>query len=402
MNKKIKYLFLVLCMILSITACAPKSEDLLSQDEKVKSVKVAELKQKTIPINSSYIGTVGAKEMKKYSFKSSGNILEVHVGKGDKVTKGQMLMQLDTQELSYAVDGAKAQYDVALAQYNKAENGATDEDINNAEQNVNKAQLAYTYSNDTYEQTQELYKQGAVSEDVLDKAKLDSEIKSADLDQAKQVEQEIKKGTREEDKQALYNQLKSAEINYESKKSMLNDSALTSDIDGYVADILYKEGELIPAGYIAVIIVSNIQVVNVGLTQKDISKVAVGTQVQISVDEEITSGKIIQIDKIPDAQSLTYNVQIELQGSALYLGQLLKIFIPIEECRGIWISIDSVMIGAEDYVYVIKENLAFRVPINIERTIGSQVMVSGLSEGDMLVLEGSKSLSEGQKVIIQQ
>lgn len=402
MNKKIRYLFLVLCMMLSITACAPKSGDLLSQDEKVKSVKVAELKQKTIPINSSYIGTVGAKEMKKYSFKSSGNILEVHVGKGDKVTKGQMLMQLDTQELSYAVDGAKAQYDVALAQYSKAENGATDEDINNAEQNVNKAQLAYTYSNDTYEQIQELYQQGAVSEDVLDKAKLDSEIKSADLDQAKQVEQEIKKGTREEDKQALYNQLKSAEINYESKKSMLNDSALTSDIDGFVADILYKEGELIPAGYTAVIIVSNIQVVNVGLTQKDISKVAVGTQVQISIDEEITSGKIIQIDKIPDAQSLTYNVQIELQGSNFYLGQIVKVLIPIEECRGIWISIDSVMIGAEDYVYVIKENFSFRVPIKIERTIGSQVMVNGLSEGDMLVLEGSKSLSEGQKVIIQQ
>ncbi|MGB4440225.1 MAG: biotin/lipoyl-binding protein [Sedimentibacter sp.] len=242
MKQNIKYVIIVLCVLFSMTACAPKSDELLSQEE-IKPVKVKEVKEETIPIDMIYMGIVSGKEIKKYSFKSSGKIAEFYVQKGDKVIKDQMLVQLDTQELLYAAEGAKAQYDAALAQYNKASNGATEEDVNKAEQNVNKAQLAYTYSNETYKQTLALYEQGAVSEDTLEKAKLDAEIKSSDLAQAKQVEQEVKKGTREEDKQTLYNQLKSAEINYESKKSMLDDGAILADMDGYIVDVLYKEGE---------------------------------------------------------------------------------------------------------------------------------------------------------------
>lgn len=403
MKQNFKYAIILLSAALSVSACSIKSEELAAQEEKVKPVRVEIVKKVTISEDMDYIGTVDVKEKKKYSFKSSAKISEVYVEKGDKIAKDQVLMELDTQELSYASEAAKAQYNAALAQYNKALNGASNEDVYNAEQNVLKAQLAYDYANESYEQLQKLYEQGAVSKNTLDKAKLEAQVKLSDLEQVKQVEQKVINGSREEDIETLYNQQESAKINYESKASLLKDSVLTSDVDGYVVDILYNKGEMISAGYPVVVVADSNQVVNIGLVQKDMNDVAVGKKIKVEADGISLTGKIIQINQIPDTGSLTYNVQVELDGENLfYLGQIVEVSIPVEESIGIWISIDSIMTENEDYVFVVKDDVAYKTTVEIEKTRGSQVMVSGLKEGDMLVIEGGKSLSGEQQVIVQQ
>ena len=49
--------------------------------------------------------------------------------------------------------------------------------------------------------------------------------------------------------------------------------SLTADVDGYVVDVLCKEGEMQSAGYPVVLIRSENQVVTVGLSDKDVKKI---------------------------------------------------------------------------------------------------------------------------------
>ena len=77
-------------------------------------------------------------------FLSSGRIKTLTVKTGDTVVKGQLLATLDDESALGAITQAKAAYDIALANYQKVQNGATNTTIdvaNNgvktAEQNLN-------------------------------------------------------------------------------------------------------------------------------------------------------------------------------------------------------------------------------------------------------------------------
>ena len=62
--------------------------------------------------------------------------------------------------------------------------------------------------------------------------------------------------------------LNTAKANYDSKVNLVQDASLTADEDGYVVDVLCKEGEMQSAGYPVVLIRSENQVVTVGLSDK--------------------------------------------------------------------------------------------------------------------------------------
>ena len=65
-------------------------------------------------------------------------------------------------------------------------------------------------------------------------------------------------------KEASLNQ---AKIELQSKQIQLNDADLYSDMDGYVVEVLSKEGEIIAAGYPVIVIRAAEQKVSVGLSK---------------------------------------------------------------------------------------------------------------------------------------
>ena len=71
--------------------------------------------------------------------------------------KGDVLVSLEKTDLIYAENLAKSQLEMVLAQYEKASNGATEEDIEQARLNAVKAEDAYKYALDRFDEVKELY-----------------------------------------------------------------------------------------------------------------------------------------------------------------------------------------------------------------------------------------------------
>lgn len=397
MVKRHLAVMLLIVFMISASGCYKSKEEV---EAKVKPVKTVELKETESPVLLKYSGIVSFSRMKKLSFKSGGRIESVEVEEGQYIKTGDTLAVLEDKDLKFALAAAAAQVGAARSMYEKAVNGAAAEDIKNAELNVKKAQDAYDFTNNSFGRIESLYRTGAVSKNDMEKAKLELDIREAELDQAKELLSQVKTGSRSEDKKALARQLDQAKADYDYKASLAADAVMKADVGGYVVEVLYKEGELVPAGYPVVVVRDSGAVVNVGLAEKDCSSVKPGMKANISSGSESVEGTVNTISQVPDSGLGTYVVEIELKDGTLNLGAVVDVDIITGTGKGIWIPLTSMLSDGMDYVFVAKENIAEKREITIEEISGNMARVSGLEQGEQLVIEGMKRLRAGDGVSV--
>jgi RND family efflux transporter MFP subunit len=353
MRRSYGILTLNLMLIVLLTAGCSKPVVNEMPTEKARLVKVQEVKEDALPVRLKYTGITSAGEIKKYGFKVPGRVSEINVVKGNPIHSGQKLAAVSTKELMLGVQAS--------------------------EYNVQKAEKAYLDARDTYLKLEKLFQAGALPQMDLNKAKLDLDVKEASYNQAR--------------------------IDLESKQILLKDATLYSDMEGYVVDVLNKEGEIIAAGYPVLVVRAGDQKVTVGLSQNDVKKVKVGTVVHIELDGLTTKGEVSRIDAVPDTQSRTYNTEIllskPLPEDKFYLGATAQVEFELGEAKGIWIPLASVLNDGEDYIFIVKENRAIKKNIKLVNVQGFNVRVEGLEPGEQLVTMGMKVLKEGTKVQLQ-
>lgn len=397
MSKKMIVIFLI---IICLSGC--QSNKNIAEEEKAIPIKVKEIKLEEKNEILSYIGIIQSEQVKKYSFKSGGKIEDINVIVGQYVEKGYELISLDKTDLEYQTKAAKNQMDAAYAGYEKALNGAQDEDIKTAELNVKKAQSAYEFSLKNHEDMKELFEEGAVSESQLKEAELNYEVVQNELEQAKEQYDKAVSGSRNEDIEIAKSQYNAAKNAYDAQKELLDNATIFSDVNGYIVDILYEEGEMIGAGYPAIVVQSEMQVVNVGISQKDIEKITEGTKAIIKLNNNEYEGIVNNISQIPDLDSRTYSVEIVLKDTEdkLYIGSTAKVQFVLGKQKGIWIEIPYILSDGQDYVYICEDDRATRKNITLGSIYEDKVYVKGLKESELLIIKGTENLKEGYKVII--
>jgi len=154
--------------------------------------------------------------------------------------------------------------------------------------------------------------------------------------------------------------------------------------------------------YMGIVVSNTNPIVNVGLTQEDIGKVNIGQKTFVTANDKELEGSIVSIADIPDPQTRTYNIEIELTDSDLKIGTITDVTIILEEKQGILIPISSILKNGDIYVYVIENDAVVKKEITLGDIKGSNIAVSGLATGDKLVIEGANKLSVGDKVAIKQ
>lgn len=343
----------VLITVLSASGCAQQTAAPATAPI-AKPVEGLTLKKQSLPDELTYTGVVGSEKILKLSFKMPGKIAAIYVKKGDPIRNGQKLAELSKTDLTFAEEAAGASLD--------------------------KAKLAYDDAQRTYANVKSLYEGGVAAKNDLDKAKLDMDVKEATY------------------KQAM--------VDYASKQSTMNDSELFANMDGYVVDVLNKEGEIVAAGYPVVVLRNGDEVVNVGLSAEDVPKVHELTKAKVLLNGRTLDGSVHSIDQVPDPQSRTYNTEIVLDqpvaADAFRLGATAQVLLQTGQVQGIWIPIASVLNDGEDYVYIAQDGRAVKRNVRILSHQGFNVRVDGVKTGEELVTAGMKELQEGSPVSVQQ
>jgi multidrug efflux pump subunit AcrA (membrane-fusion protein) len=391
-----KFLFL-LALILLLSGCNGEKSAASSNAALVETVA---LKLENTDTFLKYVGIINSDSLKKYSLKSSGILKSVYVQPGQSVDEGDILLELDKSDLKIQTDAAKNQADAAYSQYEKALSGAQDEDISAAKIDVEKAQASYDYALLTFNDTKILFEEGAVSESSFKEAELGLNIAQKELDQSKEVLNKTLAGTRSEDIASAKSQYEMSYNNYEAALKLYEEATLVCDVKGYVADILYKEGELLPAGYPVILVQSDNQSATVGLTQEDAVKVCVGTLAKITVNNEVYSGKVTNINQTPDESTMTFTADISIDtDKKFYIGSIADVQLITGNSLGIYLEIPHILNDGENYVYILEEGKSIRKNIEVLEIVDDKALVKGLSDNDELIINGTDNIKDGSLVM---
>lgn len=355
---KIKMLLLKLVIVLLIVGC--QAQPILVED-KIRPVEVVSARVTTRQTLVEYYGYVVPESIKKYAFATGGVIQETYFAPGDSVKPGDTLAKVVPDKLNIAVNTASQQEAVAKLQ-------------------VQKAQTALDYLEKAVADTKGLYLANAATKQQLDEVAFKRDLALKDLDLAK-------------------GQLVQAQLQGKYQRENRSDAIMVSEVNGIVAQVLSKPGELIGAGYPIYVIKSIDNVISVGMTAEDVRLLKIGDEA-IAADENRTwQAKVVEISVLPDEKTRTYEVKYALFGDHQPLvGELIKLQSAGLKQEGIWLPVNAILNDGLDFVYVVEDGRALRKNITLGDRVVNEVNVVGLNPGDQLIVKGSASLSHGYQV----
>ncbi len=391
----------IMAGLISLTAACSDTPGLQAAEKSV-PVETMRVSEEIRQRKSSFIGTVQPGKTVRFSFKTGGRIADVYVEKGDRVKKGDIIASLEKTDLVYVENLAKAQLEMVKAQYEKAFNGATAEDIEQARLNVVKARDAYEYAEDRLLEVEQLYLSGTASKQAYDQTKLERNIRQSDLKLAEEIETQVKNGARYEEIKALSAQLASAETEYEYRKGLLADAVLKSDMDGVVMEVLAEKGEITGSGYPVMVIRSEEKMVYVGVPEKELPNITLETEVVIEKEDLKQASEIVRIAEIPDNITGLYNIELVADTMDTPFGASVTVSFSYGTRKAFFIPISAIQTGSADYVYTVSEGRAARKSVNIIAVDNYEAGVTGLNEGDSIIISGTGRISSGDLVTVKE
>lgn len=361
MNKKILIIMVSLFLaLLGLTSCKENTSTYMVK-ERIVQTKI--IKTTSLPETISYLGFIEPFEIKTYSLKTGGIVETVAVKSGDFINDGDLLLALDSYE-----------YDLNVQ--------ASSEQLKLAQLDLSKAVEARDFYKKMYNDTLTLFNSGIVSSQKFDEIKLQYDIKQ------KEVEQAVKKRNQ-------------AALDTDYKNTTLSDTALFSDMKGYVVEVISKEGELVGQGYPVVIVRSESNIVQIGMVQDDVKRVQLGDDARVVTGEDTYIGTITNLNLMPDKITKTYLVEIVIEQSDFLIGESCRVYIDLAVVEGIWINITDIKNDGMDYIYVVDDGRATRKNIELHEINGAQVRVTNLEDGVEIITSGTNALAEGYKVKIK-
>lgn len=204
------------------------------------------------------------------SSKIAGRVLKINVEKGDRVKKGDVLIELDTPDIDAKAEQVNASLALALAQQEKINNGTRYEQIGMAKASLDLAKK-------TYDRMVRLHNEGVIPTQKLDEAQ-------AKYTAAKDNYNMLVNGARFEDKLSAQANVRKAQGANKEMSSYLKENKIISPIDGVITEVTVEEAELVGAGYPIVTVVDDKDCwVTFHLREDLLSKIKNGTQFNVEI-----------------------------------------------------------------------------------------------------------------------
>lgn len=334
-----------------LAACskeAPKTED-------VRPVRAVTIASGDLAHASEFSGEVRARVESRLGFRVGGKITERKVDVGSVVRRGQVLMQLDPQDLRLAASQASAALEAAR----------TNRDLAQAELK------RYT----------ELRAQNFVSQAVLDARR--AAFQSAEAN------------------------MRAAQAAFRGQSNQAGYAALVSDIDGVVTAVEAEAGQVVAPGTPVVRVAkAGEKEVVIGVPENRVQALRDVTRVAVrlwALPGQQFTGRIREISPVADPLTRTYAVRVALPDApaSVQLGMTASVQF-FDRAAGNQIKLPLSALFQErgkSAVWVVEKGVVKLVPVEVAGASGNELVVtSGLQPGQTVVTAGVHQLKAGQKV----
>lgn len=262
------------------------------------------------------------------SSKTSGTINKINFKEGDRVKKGDLLVEISHDLLDIQLRQSEAGIELANAQLKLLRSGARREDIKQSEELVKQAKINMELAKQDKDRAEELYRQDATTKKLYDDAIGRYDLTVTQLNSAKENLAKVRTIVRPEEIEQAQANLKKAVSMADLLKQNIEDCRVFAPSDGFVSKKFIEEGENAVMGG-SLLRLSNLETVNlvIYIPETDLAKVKLGQNAEIKIDaynDKVYNGKVIFIS--PEAEFTPKNIQTPDERTKLVFA--IKIEIP--------------------------------------------------------------------------
>lgn len=324
----------------------------------VKAIRVTSQSEKKAVISG--MGSIQCSQMLDVGFETTGVLTKLLVKPGDRVTKGQVLAELDNSVLDAEAVVKEAEIKSAVAQL--------------------------SYRSEEYAKRDELFKKDAVSDSELKKTKYEMEKAQADLETARAQQETIS-------------------VKKEQR-------ILRAPVSGVVAKRYVETGAVVTPGFHRVLRLLQCEEATaiIELGEKAYKYIQPGQRVAIQVDalggKEFTT-KVSRICPEIDKKNRTFTIEAKIDNPDVILAAGMFCRANIEPRQfneqSIWIPKKALLSrqGESETVYVVKDGVAVSRKVQTGPEAADRVqIVNGVKDGEILIVEGQENISDLTEVSV--
>lgn len=374
-----------------LASCSGKDDKKGAQNaDEVQLVQIQSVYTEDVAETSEYTATVEAFKTNNISSSTGNRIKRILVDVGSHVSAGQSVVILDNvsavnQESAIAGQQASvANQDAALASQEAA---LKSEEINLARQKKD------------LDRAKELVKIGGGTQQAVDQLQAAYDAAQESL--------KARKRALDASRASLNASRTSLGASQRSLQTVQENTVLTSPISGVVSARNYDAGDL-PAGPILTIQQMNPLKVIVNVNEEEFSKIKTGMPVVVTLDavpDETFNGSVYLIHPEINQQTRTFQVEVTISngGGKVSAGMFARVKFNYGTQKHIVVpdkAIVKMQGSGKRFVYVYQDNgtVAY-TEVELGMRLGDRYeILSGLNDGDRVVIAGQSKISDGAKV----
>lgn len=337
-----------------------------------------------------YTGRIKPAQQVDVTSKSFGEVEKVFFDVGDRVNEGDILFVMDKKSVENNIEALKNQIQSQLNQ-----SGAS----------LDSSRVQYEDAKKNYDKMVKLFEEGAISKQQLEQAEL-AYNQAQIAYQSSQKNFGLVTGKTPDGNSTSKNSL---EAQLEIAKETLEDFEVNSPISGIVAARNIEYGEMANSSLPSFSIVDIDTVyLEVNIPEKYINRISLNQQVSVNIEavgDKAYNGTITNISPTADEQTYTYAVRIEIanKDGAVKGGMFARAEFAFEGKKSaVVIPRNALELeGNQWYALTVEGDIVKKVYVTIGIDNGKEVeVVSGLQEGQQLIVKGKEYVEDGEQVVI--
>lgn len=255
-------------------------------------------------------GTIEVTEV-RVSFRLPGKVSSVLVKEGDQVSQGQVIANLDPEELEHEVAVRQAEKTIAESGLKELQSGSLPEEIAQIKAKRDQADADFQRLKTDYQRQQQLLSRQVISKREFDASQTSYEVAKSRLQEAEKALLLLQNGAREEKLDQAKARLLQAGEALALAETRLGYTVLKAPLEGFILSKNIEAGEYVMAGT-PIVTIGNLQDIwlRAYINETELGKITLGKEVQVITDSyphKVYPGKISFIS--PEAEFTPKNVQ---------------------------------------------------------------------------------------------
>ena len=394
------------CVLLTVTFAGCKKAE--TPEEVVAPVRVSPAIKGSIRLIVNADAVLYPRDQATIVPKISAPVRRFLVNRGDHVTQGQVLAELENRDLAAAAQESRGQYEQAQSNYRSTTTAGVPEQVTRAQTDADAAHEAMDAAKKLLDSRQQLFKDGALARKLVDEAQVGYAQTKAQHDTAQQHLQALQGVGKQEQIATAAAQVAAAKGHFDNAQAQVDYSEIRSPIKGVITDRPVYPGEMAAAGTPLLTVMDMSKVVaRVNMAQDQARNVKVGNEATMTPADggELVTGKVTIVSPAADPNSTTVQVWVQADnpGERMHAGQAVHVSIVAATLDGATlIPAAAVLPNAEGETIVLvvdDKNVAHEKVVQIGLREPEMVqIVAGVEIGQRVVTQGGLGLEDKAKV----